>query len=72
MTDFHPLKVKEVYKDTKDTVVVSFDIDKQLQNSFLFTQGQHLTIRKTINGQDVRRSYSLCSSPLENEWKVAI
>lgn len=72
MTDFHPLKVKEVYKDTKDTVVVSFDIDKQLQNSFLFTQGQHLTLRKTINGQDVRRSYSLCSSPLENEWKVAI
>ena len=72
MTDFHPLKVKDVYKDTKDTVVVSFDIDKELENSFRFTQGQHLTLRKTIDGQDVRRSYSLCSSPLENEWKVAI
>ena len=72
MTDFHPLKVKDVYKDTKDTVVVSFDIEEMLQNSFRFDQGQHLTLRKTIDGKDIRRSYSLCSSPLENEWKVAI
>lgn len=72
MTDFHPIKVKDIYKDTKDTVVVSFDIDEQLKNDFRFTQGQHLTLRKTINGQEIRRSYSLCSSPLENEWKVAI
>lgn len=72
MTDFHQVKVKEVYKDTKDTVVVSFDIDKTLQNSFQFSQGQHLTLRRIINGDDVRRSYSLCSSPLENQWKVAI
>ena len=71
MTDFHPLKVKDVYKDTKDTVVVSFEIDEALQDSFHFSQGQHLTLRKTIEGQDVRRSYSLCSSPLENEWKVS-
>ena len=72
MTDFHSLKVKDIYKETKDTVVVSFDIDETLQDEFQFSQGQHLTLRKIINGEDVRRSYSLCSSPFEKEWKVAI
>ena len=72
MADFHQVKVKEIYKDTKDTVVVSFDIEERFKNEFTFSQGQHLTLRKKINGEDVRRSYSLCTSPLENEWKVAI
>ncbi len=72
MADFHKVKVANIYKETKDTVVVEFDIPKQLQDDFNFKQGQHLTLRKLINDEDVRRSYSLCSSPLDNQWKVAI
>ncbi len=72
MADFHQIKVTDVYKETKDTVVVEFDIPKHLQNNFKFTQGQHLTLRQIINDEDIRRSYSLCSSPVENKWKVAI
>ena len=72
MADFHRIKILEVYKETKDTVVLEFDIPKNLQKEFTFTQGQHLTLRKTINGEDVRRSYSLCTSPADKQWKVAI
>jgi ring-1,2-phenylacetyl-CoA epoxidase subunit PaaE len=72
MADFHQIKVLDIYKETKDTVVVEFKIPKQLQENFSFKQGQHLTLRKIINDEDVRRSYSLCSSPLDKKWKVAI
>ena len=72
MADFHSIKVADIYKETKDTVVVKFDIPEQLYQDFDFKQGQHLTLRKIINEEDVRRSYSLCSSPLDKQWKVAI
>jgi len=72
MAEFYNIKVADVYKETKDTAVVSFDIPEHLQDDFKFVQGQHLTLKKNINGEDVRRSYSLCSSPLEQQWKVAI
>lgn len=72
MAEFHQVKIAQVHKETKDTVVVAFDIPEELQKAFHFIQGQYLTLRATINGEDVRRSYSLCSSPLDNEWKVGI
>jgi len=72
MADFHQIKIAEIYKETKDTVVLEFNIPEQLQDTFAFNQGQHLTLRKLINDEDVRRPYSLCSSPVENLWKVAI
>jgi len=72
MAEFHQVKVAQIYKETKDTVVVEFDIPEQLHANFRFKQGQHLTLRKLINDEDIRRSYSLCTSPLDNEWKVAI
>jgi len=72
MADFHQIKVADIYKETKDTVVVELSIPKNLHNTFAFKQGQHLTLKKTIEGQDIRRSYSLCSSPLDKKWKVAI
>lgn len=72
MADFHKVTIADIYKETKDTVVVEFDIPEQLQENFSFKQGQHLTLRKIINDEDVRRSYSLCTSPLDNQWKVAI
>ena len=72
MAEFHNLKVADIYKETEDTSVVTFAIPAHLQEAFKFRQGQHLTLKAVIEGEDVRRSYSLCSSPLENQWKVAV
>jgi len=70
---FHRLKVTEVKKETPDCVSVSFEIPQGLKNDFAYKAGQNLTIRHWLNGtEEIRRSYSLCSSPLNNEWKVAI
>ena len=69
---FHRLAVKEVTKETADCVSVTFEIPENLKKDFLFKQGQSLTMRTMLNNDDVRRTYSICSSPLDNEWKVAI
>ncbi|NRD21652.1 2Fe-2S iron-sulfur cluster binding domain-containing protein [Winogradskyella litoriviva] len=72
MADIYKLTIKDIYKETEDTSVVTFDIPSVLQEKFRFRQGQHLTLKADINGEDVRRSYSLCSSPLDNKWQVAV
>lgn len=72
MATFHTIKVKDIYKETADCSVVTFDIPEHLQEEFHFRQGQHLTLRKLFNGEDVRRTYSLCSQPGSGEWKVAV
>jgi ring-1,2-phenylacetyl-CoA epoxidase subunit PaaE len=72
MAEFHNVKVADIYKETKDTSVVTFNIPVELHEVFKFRQGQHLTLKADINDEDVRRSYSLCSSPLDNKWQVAV
>ena len=72
MAKFHSIKVAAVYKETKDCSVIQFDIPESLQSEFQYKQGQHLTLRTTIDGKEVRRSYSLCSSPVEDKWEVAV
>ncbi|MDG1327310.1 MAG: 2Fe-2S iron-sulfur cluster-binding protein [Flavobacteriaceae bacterium] len=72
MPKFYPLKVKDLYKDTEQCSVIEFDIPEDLKDIFKYKAGQYLTLRETINGEDIRRSYSLCSSPIDNEWKVAV
>lgn len=69
---FHDLSVESVQVETEDCVVVSFDIPSENQKEYAFTSGQYLTLEAKINGEDVRRSYSLCSAPFENKWSVAI
>lgn len=69
---FHALRVKEIRKETSDCVSVVFDVPGDLLPQFKFHQGQSLTMRATINGEEVRRTYSICSSPLDHEWRVAI
>ena len=69
---FHSLKIKAINKETEDCVSVVFEMPEELKKDFNFKQGQSLTMRTTINNDEVRRTYSLCSSPLEYEWKVAI
>lgn len=72
MAKFFPIKVKDIYKETEDCSVITFDIPEDLKPQFKYHQGQHLTLKKDINGEDIRRSYSLCSSPVDDEWKVAV
>lgn len=72
MNTFHNITLSEVYKETDDTTVLAFDVPEELKKEFNYRQGQFLTLRATIDGEDVRRSYSLCSSPLDDEWKVAV
>ena len=72
MAKFHNIKVLDVYKETKDCSVISFEIPEDMKHEFKYSHGQHVTLRALIDGQDVRRSYSLCSSPVDDEWKVAV
>jgi ring-1,2-phenylacetyl-CoA epoxidase subunit PaaE len=69
---FHRLTIKEVRKETAECVSLLFEIPDTLQDSFQFTQGQNVVLKTTINGQEVRRNYSICSSPLDHELRVAI
>ncbi len=69
---FHSLRIKEIKKETPECVSVLFEIPDDLKTDFQFTQGQSLTMRTFINEEEVRRTYSICSSPLDNEWRVAI
>lgn len=69
---FHPLKVSEVRRETPDSVSVVFDIPAELADSFRFKQGQNITVRTTLNGEEVRRNYSICSSPFDNELRIAV
>lgn len=69
---FEQLQVKEVRKETEDCVSIAFEIPQALQEQFRFIQGQYITVRTTLHGEEVRRSYSICSSPLDHELRVAV
>ena len=69
---FHPLRVRAVQRDTEEAVVVSFEVPPELQPVFGFTQGQYLTLRSEIDGQDLRRSYSICAGVDDGELRVGV
>lgn len=72
MIHFYWLTITKITKETNDCVVISFSIPQQLSKTFQYKQGQYITLRATINNTEVRRSYSLCSSPLNNDFSIAI
>ena len=69
---FHTLTVRAVEPDTSEAVIVSFDVPPALRPTFGFTQGQYLTLRKAIGGQDLRRSYSICAGVDDGELRVGV
>lgn len=69
---FHPLRVRAVEPDTAEAVIVSFDVPENLREVFGFTQGQYLTLRSDIDGQDLRRSYSICAGVDDGELRVGV
>ncbi|WP_372525989.1 1,2-phenylacetyl-CoA epoxidase subunit PaaE [Piscinibacter sp.] len=68
---FHPLHVRSVDRDA-DALIVGFDVPDTQRKAFAFTQGQYLTLRTDANGQDLRRSYSICSGVDDGELRVGI
>ncbi|TNE28095.1 MAG: phenylacetate-CoA oxygenase/reductase subunit PaaK [Alphaproteobacteria bacterium] len=71
-TGFHALRIADVKRETDDAISVELDVPVELQSVFAFRPGQHLTLRTEIDGEDVRRNYSICAAPYEKQWKVAI
>lgn len=69
---FYPLKVSEIYRLTADSATVSFDVPTELAEKFKFRQGQHITIRCDLGGEGVRRNYSICSSAISGELRIAV
>lgn len=71
-TTFHSLRVQSVQPEAQDAIVVSFDVPPELREEYGFEPGQHLTLRTDIDGQDVRRSYSICCAPDEGRLQVGV
>lgn len=69
---FHRLRVAEIVPETEDAYSIRFDVPKELQEAFRFRAGQHLTLLAEIDGEEVRRNYSLCTAPFENDWMVTV
>ncbi|GAB1308300.1 ferredoxin--NADP reductase [Urechidicola sp. KH5] len=72
MAQFHSLRIKQIIKETANAVSVTFEVPANLKDAFVFAAGQYVTIKATLNGEEVRRAYSICSSPSSGELKVAI
>jgi ring-1,2-phenylacetyl-CoA epoxidase subunit PaaE len=69
---FHRLKVAEVVPETAEANSIRFEVPPELREAFAFKAGQHLTLRATIDGGEVRRNYSLCTAPAEGDWMVTV
>jgi len=69
---FHALKVREIVPETAEANSIRFEIPDELREAFAFKAGQHLTLRMTVNGEEVRRNYSLCTAPADGDWMVTV
>src|SRR3954454_23181405 len=69
---FHPLKVAAIVPETSDANSIRFEVPSELRDAFAFKAGQHLTLRMTIEGEEVRRNYSLCTAPDDQDWMVTV
>lgn len=69
---FHPLRVNDVTSLTEDAVMITFDVPPELAEDYDFIQGQHLTIRTSLAGDDVRRSYSICAPAKSGQLRIGV
>ncbi|MBD0831192.1 ferredoxin--NADP reductase [Aestuariibaculum sediminum] len=72
MSSFHKLTIKTITRETSKSISITFDVPENLKTTFAFTAGQYITLKTTLNGSEIRRDYSLCSSPKSGALKVAI
>ena len=68
----HTLVVRSVEPLTPDSVRISFDVPDDLREQFRFRAGQHLTVHHRLDGQDIRRTYSICTSTGSGELAIAV
>jgi ring-1,2-phenylacetyl-CoA epoxidase subunit PaaE len=69
---FHCLAVSDLRRETPDAVSMTFSIPNELAGDYRFLPGQYLTLRTTMDGEEVRRSYSICSGPDDGELRIAV
>jgi ring-1,2-phenylacetyl-CoA epoxidase subunit PaaE len=69
---FHALRVAEILPETSEANSIRFEVPAELRERFAFRAGQHLTLRATLGGEEVRRNYSLCTAPDDNDWMVTV
>jgi ring-1,2-phenylacetyl-CoA epoxidase subunit PaaE len=72
MSTFHKLSIKNIIQETADAVSLVFDVPEKLKSNFSFKAGQYITLKADINNKEVRRAYSICSSPESSELQVAV
>ena len=72
MSQFHKLIIKDIHRETAKSVTISFEVPQHLKKVFEFKAGQYITLKTAINSNEVRRDYSLCSSPKSGLLKVAV
>jgi ring-1,2-phenylacetyl-CoA epoxidase subunit PaaE len=72
MSTFYKLHIKEVIHETPSAVSVAFSIPAELKSVYKFIAGQYVTLKLTLDGEEIRRAYSICSSPNSNELRIAI
>src|SRR5690554_3038580 len=69
---FNTLNVKDIRQETQDAVSIALTVPSELAESYKYKPGQYLTFRTTLDGEEVRRSYSICTGIQENELRVAV
>ena len=72
MASFNLLNIKNTQRETSKAISISFDVPEALKNTYVFEAGQYLTLKTKINGQEVRRDYSISASPSSEELTVTI
>ncbi len=72
MSRFHDLTIARIDRENPDAVAIAFDIPASLKSAFAFKPGQYLTLAADVNGEELRRSYSICSGPDEAQLRVGV
>jgi len=72
MASFYKLQIKEVKRETPSAVSVVFNVPTELQSAYQFIAGQYINLKLTLDGKEIRRAYSICSSPNSGELRIAI
>jgi len=72
MSSFYKLTIKEVRRETTDAVSVLFNVPLEFKDFYKFTAGQYINLKLTLDGKEIRRAYSICSSPESDELRIAI
>lgn len=72
MSHYHSLRIADVRPETREAIIVSFEIPSSLAGAFRFIPGQHVNVRADIDGQETRRSYSICAAAADPQLRILI